>query len=61
MLKFYEKKEPPIFPVKASDLMNQYKISEGKQLGEKLKIIEAKWVNNAFHISDREVDDIVKS
>ena len=32
-------------PVNANLLMNKYKISEGKLLGQKLKMIEEKWVN----------------
>ncbi len=61
LVELYKRKKTPTMPIGANLLMSKYKISEGKQLGEKLKIIEAKWVNNAFHISDREVDDIVKS
>ena len=40
--------------------MNKYKISEGKQLGLKLKLIEKEWVNNNFQISGQQVDNIVK-
>ena len=41
--------------------MKKYKISEGKQLGDKLRIIEDKWVKNNFKISDEDVDNIVNS
>ena len=48
-------------PVNADFLMKKYKISEGKQLGDKLRIIEDKWVKNNFKISDEDVDNIVNS
>ena len=41
--------------------MKKYKIPEGKQLGDKLRIIEDKWVKNNFKISDEDVDNIVNS
>ena len=51
----------PIMPVNADLLMEKYKIPEGKQLGDKLRIIEDKWVKNNFRISDEDVDSIVNS
>ena len=45
-------------PVSADFLMKKYKISEGRQLGEKLKIIEKEWVENNFQISDHQIDSI---
>ena len=59
--KYYENKEIINMPVNANLLMNKYKISEGKLLGQKLKMIEEKWVNNSFEISDQEVEKIVKN
>ena len=47
-------------PINADILMKQYKIPEGKELGKKLKVIEEKWVDNNFQISDLEVDNIIK-
>ena len=41
--------------------MDKYKISQGKMLGEKLKMIEEEWVNNNFKISDQQVESIVKN
>jgi len=41
--------------------MSKYKIPEGKQLGFKLKLIEEKWVNNNFKISDQQVDYIINN
>ena len=57
----YENKEAPIMPINANLLMKKYEIPQGKQLGEKLKIIEEEWVNNDFKISDNEVDNIVNN
>ena len=48
-------------PVSADLLMKKYKIPEGKQLGEKLKIIEEQWVKNNFHISDQEVGNLINN
>ena len=61
LLKYYEKKEPPIFPVKASDLMDQYKISEGKTLGIKLKKIEEIWIDNKFNISKKQINKVMEN
>ena len=48
-------------PVSADLLMKKYEIPKGKQLGEKLKMIEKEWVNNNFKISTQEVDSILKN
>ena len=61
LIKYYEKKTTPIMPVNADLLMKKYKISEGKYLGDKLKIIENQWVKNNFKISDEDIDNIVNS
>ena len=42
--KLYESSVVPIMPVSADIIMKKYKIPEGKQLGEKLKMIEEVWV-----------------
>ena len=41
-------------------LMSKFNISEGKVLGNKLKIIEDEWVKNNFQISDKQVENIIK-
>ena len=61
LLKYYQTKEPPIFPVKASDLMDQYKISEGKTLGIKLKKIEEIWIDNKFNISKKQINKVMEN
>ena len=61
LIKNYEKKVIPIMPINADFLMKKYKIPEGQQLGNKLRIIEDHWVKNNFKISDDDVDNIVNS
>ena len=61
MLETFETKDIPVMPIGARNLMTKYKIPEGKQLGSKLKIIEEKWVNNNFRISDIQVEQIIKN
>ena len=51
----------PIMPIKADLLMSKYKISKGKILGDKIKSIEEKWIENNFNISDQEVENILKN
>ncbi len=57
----YENKDVPTMPVSAELLMGKYKIPEGKQLGEKLRIIEEQWVKNNFKISDQQIDSIINN
>ena len=61
LIKLYKDKTSPIMPVGANVLMMKYKISEGKQLGLKLKIIEEEWVKNDFKISDEQIEQIVNN
>ena len=57
----FHKKELPVMPVRAETLMKKYNIPEGKQLGEKLKIIEKEWVKNNFEISEQELKNIINN
>ena len=61
LLSFFEDKEVPIFPIKAKNIMEKYKLSEGKILGIKLKKIEEKWINNEFAISENEIASLIKN
>ena len=61
LINYYEKKITPVMPVNADFLMKKYKFSEGKHLGDKLRIIEDQWVKNNFKISDEDLDNIIKS
>ena len=55
---YFEKKEKPLFPVMAKDIMEKYNIKEGRELGQKLKNLEKIWVENSFKISDNEIEKI---
>jgi tRNA nucleotidyltransferase/poly(A) polymerase len=57
----YENKMMPTLPIGADLLMKKYKIPKGKQLGDKLRMIEKEWVSNNFKISDLQVDKIVNN
>ena len=61
LLDTYKQKVIPTFPVGADLLMSKFQIPEGKTLGNKLKKIEETWVQNGFQISDKQVQQIVKS
>ena len=61
LIKFYENMVRPIMPIKADSLIVKYKISEGKILGNKLKMIEEEWVNNSFKISDQQIENIINN
>ena len=41
--------------------MTKYNLPEGKELGNKLKMIEELWVDNNFKISEKEVLKIVNN
>ena len=55
---YFEKKEKLLFPIKAKDIIEKYKIKEGRELGEKLKNLEKIWVENSFKISNNEIEKI---
>ena len=59
--KSYYNKSVPAMPVKADTLMKKYKILKGKNLGDKLKMIEEEWVKNNFKISNQQVENIIKN
>ncbi len=61
LLGTYKQKVIPTLPVGADLLMSKFQIPEGKTLGNKLKKIEETWVQNGFQISDKQVQQIVKS
>ena len=61
LLDNYKEKVIPTLPIGADQLMSKFQIPEGKTLGNKLKKIEETWVQNGFQISDKQVQQIVKS
>ena len=61
LIELYKNKSIPTMPIGADLLMTKYKLSEGKQLGTKLKMIEEEWVKNNFQISEKQVDNIINN
>ena len=61
MIDFFKDKEPLSLPLRATTLMTEYHIPEGKELGVKLKKIEDKWVENNFEISKSEIQKLIKN
>ena len=61
LIEDFKNKEVPIMPFKAKVIMERYNIPEGKELGNKLKIIEEVWANNDFQISESEVKKIINN
>ena len=57
----YQSQEVPKMPISGDFLIKKYEVPAGKKLGEKLKLIEKKWVNNNFRISEQQVEDIAKN
>ena len=55
------KQNVPIFPIKAENLMKNYKLKEGKFLGTKLDEIEQYWIENNFRISNEEIKRLIHS
>ena len=61
LLSYIIEKKIPIMPFKANTLMEKFNIPEGKELGNKLKMIENVWSNNNFQISEKEVQEIINN
>ena len=61
MIEIFKYKETLVMPLKANILIEKYNIPEGKELGNKLKMIEEFWANNNFQISEKEVQKIVNN
>ena len=57
----FKKKVLPTMPISAKVLMEKYHISQGKNLGDKLKIIEEEWVNNNFQLKDEKISKILNN
>jgi poly(A) polymerase len=58
-INIFKSKVLPTMPVGAKILMEKYDIPEGKNLGNKLKMIEEEWVNNNFKLSTKQINKIV--
>ncbi len=59
LIDHFQSKQLPMMPVNAKFLMQNFKIPEGKELGDKLKLIEKEWVNNDFNITDNQINKII--
>ena len=59
LCEIFENKKIHSMPVTADMLIKKYNLSEGKQLGEKLRVIEEEWVKNSFRISNQQIENIV--
>tara|TARA_Y100000389_G_scaffold184608_1_gene203217 strand:+ start:37 stop:1311 length:1275 start_codon:yes stop_codon:yes gene_type:complete len=55
----FKSKILPTMPIGAKVLMEKYDIREGKDLGDKLKIIEKMWVDNNFKLSPKQLNKII--
>ncbi len=58
---YFNDQPVPILPINAKKLINEYKIKEGKEIGEKLKKIEDIWIKNNFEISKKEIENVVNN
>ena len=56
--KYFEKFEKPIFTLNSRYLLDKYKAKEGKDFGQKIKLLENIWLNNSFKLSRKEIDEI---
>tara|TARA_Y100000741_G_C18225779_1_gene547733 strand:+ start:53 stop:1327 length:1275 start_codon:yes stop_codon:yes gene_type:complete len=61
IIKNFQEKDLPVFPIKANEIIKKYNIPEGRELGKKLKFIEKVWLDNNFRISEKEVQKIVNN
>ncbi len=57
--KYFEKLDKPIFPIKAQSLIDDYGYKEGRELGQKLKNLEIKWIENNFTLSKKDMEKIL--
>ncbi len=56
---YFEKLDKPTFPIKAQSLIDDYGYKEGRELGEKLKNLEIKWIENNFTLSKKDMEKIL--
>ncbi len=61
LLEIFKSKIIPTLPISAQTLMSEHNIPEGKNLGNKLKMIEEEWVDNNFELSDKQINKIISS
>ena len=59
--KYFEEFKKPIFPLKAQDLLEKYNLKEGKEFGQKIRLLEDLWLNNSFKLSNKEIDNVLNN
>ncbi len=59
LISSFQTKILPTMPISARDLIKKYNIPEGKELGNKLKIIEKEWVHNNFELTENQINKII--
>ena len=59
LIDHFKSKILPVIPINAEILMKKYNIPAGKNLGDKLKILEEEWVKNDFKLSDEQISKII--
>ena len=57
--RYFEKLDKPTFPIKAQSLIDDYGYKEGRELGQKLKNLEIKWIENNFTLSKKDMEKIL--
>jgi len=57
----FEKLDKPEFPIKAQLLINDYGLKEGRELGQKLKNLEMKWIENNFNLSKKDMEKVLSN
>ena len=60
-IEYFKNQELPVFPIKAEDLMKKFNLTEGKKVGEYLKLLEDFWIKNNFSITEKDLERIVKN
>ena len=58
---YFEKLDKPEFPIKAQLLINDYGLKEGRELGQKLKNLEVKWIENNFNLSKKDMEKVLSN
>ena len=58
---YFEKLNKPEFPIKAQLLINDYGLKEGRELGQKLKNLEIKWIENNFNLSKKDMEKVLSN
>ena len=58
---YFEKLDKPEFPIKAQLLINDYGLKEGRELGQKLKNLEMKCIENNFNLSKKDMEKVLSN